>query len=364
MDSVTQNSVNSGGPRRGWHQLSVGALGVTLGFAFCATLLLTLLFTTSFWELLARTSGVALLLLWVFITVQGWPAQRLPTWLPRWVLTLVAMGVMAPLATFVMYLFAVRGDLPAFVGNPARVSGFAIITVTALVLGLLIALGAQLRQREAESHAQSLRFALERSQLERQALDAQLSLLQAQVQPHFLFNTLANVQALVESGSPRAAEVLKSLIAYLRAAVPRLQGGPTTLGDELALVRSYLALMQMRMPDRLSFSVEVDAALNSHPMPALAVLTLVENAVRHGIDPSEGGGRIEVGATAPAGGALRLWVRDTGVGLNPRSGTGLGTGLTNLRARLAALHGPTATLQFSEVLPHGVLAEIQLPIAY
>jgi sensor histidine kinase YesM len=143
------------------------------------------------------------------------------------------------------------------------------------------------REREAQARSRELQFALERSRLEKQAVDARLALLQAQIEPHFLFNTLANVQALVEAGSPRAAEVLKSLIAYLRAALPRLHDGPATLAQELALVRAYLELMQMRMPDRLQFSIDADASLQQRPFPPMALLTLVENAVRHGIDPLE-----------------------------------------------------------------------------
>ena len=340
-------------------QWLTGGLGIALGFAATAALLLSTYFMATFLELLARTIGVAVLLLIVFVGVQRLPAARLPRWLPRWVLTLLAMAVMAPAATFLMYLFSVRGDVTAFVSNPARVNGFITIASIALVLGMLIALSAQLRQREAEARALQLRFDLERSRLEHQALDARLSLLQAQVQPHFLFNTLANVQALVESGSPRAAPVLKSLIAYLRAAMPRLQGGLATLADEIGLVRAYLELMQMRMPDRLLFSLKVEDAALPRQVPALALLTLVENAVRHGVDPSVDGGSIEVGAALTSEAALRLWVRDTGVGMDPRAGNG--TGLTNLRARLMAMYGESASLQFSEIAPHGVLAEVTLP---
>ena len=151
------------------------------------------------------------------------------------------------------------------------------------------------------------------ARLERQALDARLALLHAQIEPHFLFNTLANVQALVDSGSPRAAPVLQSLIAYLRAAMPQLhEGGMSTLGDELELVRAYLELMHLRMPDRLQLRVDVDPALLALRFPPMALLTLVENAVRHGIDPSEQGGRIEVGGRLDAATRrVRLWVADT-----------------------------------------------------
>ena len=132
-------------------------------------------------------------------------------------------------------------------------------------------------------------------------------LLQAQVAPHFLFNTLANVQALVDAGSPQAAAVLRSLIAYLRAAVPRLHEAAATIERELQLVRPYLELMQMRMPDRLQYRDERrPVGRCAVRCPADDVLTLVENAVRHGIDPSEEGGRIDIGARREATAASRV----------------------------------------------------------
>jgi LytS/YehU family sensor histidine kinase len=153
--------------------------------------------------------------------------------------------------------------------------------------------------------------------------------------------------------------LLKSLIAYLRAAMPRLNDSNATLGSEVALVAAYLELMQMRMPDRLRWSLAVPAALHPRRFPAMALLTLVENAVRHGIDPSEAGGRIEVGARDDGSG-LRVWVRDTGRGLGEVGATG--TGLANLRARLQAAYGAAARLDLSEHSePQGVHAEIVLP---
>ena len=350
-------------PRSAWRRLlgafATGGLGVAIGFGFTAALLFSSFFITPFVELMVRTIFVALMLLLAFEVAQRWPDRRLPRWLPRWVFTLVLLGVMAPLATLMVALASVAGDLNSFVGNEARVRGFVIVTSTALTVGMLVALAAQLRQREALSREQALRFALEKSQFERQALDASLTLLQAQVQPHFLFNTLANVQALVESNSPRAAEVLKSLIAYLRASVPRLQGGMATLTDELTLVRAYLELMQMRMPDRLQFTMHADPALGTQPLPPLVLLTLVENAVRHGIDPGTEGGRIEISA-ALDGQRWRLWVEDSGVGMAADAPAGMG--LSNLRARLAGHHGAAASLILSEVQPHGVRAELSLPL--
>jgi sensor histidine kinase YesM len=222
-----------------------------------------------------------------------------------------------------------------------------------------IALGAMVRQRDAFARNQALAFELERSQLERNALDARLRLLQAQVAPHFLFNTLANVQALVDAGSPHASRVLKSLIAYLRAAVPRLNERTTTLGEELELVRAYLELMHMRMPDRLEYTLQIDEDAKTVRCPPMTLLTLVENAVRHGIDPGEEGGRIEIDARL-FDGRCQVRVTDTGIGLQP-TGTGLGTGLSTLRERLQLAFGGDAHLRLSEVEPHGVQAELDFP---
>jgi LytS/YehU family sensor histidine kinase len=174
-----------------------------------------------------------------------------------------------------------------------------------------------------------------------------------------LFNTLANVQALVDTGSPQASKVLASLIAYLRAAVPRMHEAATTLGQELDLVRAYLELMQMRMPDRLNFALRIDPAAKNLNCPPMTLLTLVENSVRHGIDPSEEGGRIDVDVTLHNGRCL-VRVSDTGVGLRSTS-AGLGTGLSTLRERMQLTFGSEAQLRLAEVEPHGVCAELDFP---
>jgi hypothetical protein len=224
------------------------------------------------------------------------------------------------------------------------------------------AVGALVRQREAFARDQATAFALERSELERRALDARFRLLQAQVEPHFLFNTLANVQTLVESGAPQATQVLKSLIAYLRAAVPRLHETSTTLGRELELVRAYLEVMHMRMPDRLSFDLRIDPGAINLVCPPMTLLTLVENAVRHGVDPSEIGGRIDIEVRLSAARCIAS-VSDTGVGLKAL-GRGLGTGLESLRERLKLAFAGDAELELREVSPHGVRAEVSFPARF
>ncbi len=345
-------------PAGRWANLLMALTGrrltVTLVMAVLASVAINPIFITPYVEVLGRVLLVAAILLLTYTFAEQWRGK----WLPRWLAQVLAVGVAAPVATFLAYLISVSGDLPAFLDHPGRIEGFFVITVVSLVFGILLALGALFRERGALLHAQTLEFALAKEQLERQALDARLGLLQAQIAPHFLFNTLANVQELVETGSPRAGPVFKSLIAYLRASMPQLNQSHATLGNELELVRSYLELMSMRMPDRLSYRLQVDASLTSLRFPPMALLTLVENAVRHGIDPSEDGGRIEVGASQdPSDGAVRVWVTDTGVGMTETATPG--TGLSNLRQRISAFFGPQAGLELSEPPPHGLRAEIR-----
>jgi LytS/YehU family sensor histidine kinase len=288
---------------------------------------------------------------------ERWP-KRVPRWLPRAALQLIGVAAVVPLAALLAYVVTTGGH-PNFHHEPKRVTGYGTLTVTGLLFAPWIAVGAMLKQRDAFARDQALKFELERSELERKALDARLRLLQAQVEPHFLFNTLANVQELVDAGSPQASSVLKSLIAYLRAAVSRMHEPATTLGQELQLVRAYLELMQMRMPDRLQFALQVDETATGLRCPPMTLLTLVENAVRHGIDPSEEGGRIDIDMGLRDG-RCHVRVRDTGVGLQPTS-RGLGTGLSTLRERLQLTFGNDAHLHLSEVQPHGVCAELDFP---
>lgn len=357
-------SLDHSAERQGWPAflatLSSRSVGVTIGLAVTVAVMLNPIFITPFATLLGRTLFVGMMLLLVFAASRLVPQSTLPDWLPRWLVPVAAVALAAPLFTAAVYVISAGGDIDAFSGMQGRLrlGGFLWIVGSAAALGLVMAGAALMRERLAEAERHALALELERSRLEKQSVDAQLSLLQAQIEPHFLFNTLANVQALVESNSPRAASVLTSLIAYLRAATPRLHDQLPTLGTEVTLVRAYLELMQMRMPDRLSFAVNVDAALHGLRFPAMALLTLVENAVRHGIDPGEQGGHIEVAAAQDAAG-VRVWVSDSGVGM--ADNVLPGTGLNNLRARIAAFFGAGAELILSEHAPQGLRAEISWP---
>jgi signal transduction histidine kinase len=293
-----------------------------------------------------------------FAAFEVWP-RSLPRWLQRWTLQVVAVGVFMPVTTVLIYVLSTPQGAPPFWKDPGRMSGWTHLTFAGLLLAPWTALAAIVRQKEAFARDQKLAFALERSELERQALDARLHLLQAQVAPHFLFNTLANVQALVDAGSPHASAVLRSLTAYLRAAVPVLHEAAATIERELQLVRPYLELMQMRMPDRLEYAMNVDPAALKVRCPPTTLLTLVENAVRHGIDPSEGGGRIDVDI-ARRGERCVVRVADTGAGLH-QSANGLGTGLMTLGERLQLIFGDAAHVRLTPNGPRGTVVEIDMP---
>ncbi len=336
-----------------WQRLTVTVVASTLIFV-----LLSLGWRSSATSLIVRTTILGLLAMLAFGLFEQWP-RRLPEWIGRWVLQVIAVAVTMPLGTCAIYVLSTKTNEPPFWTESDRLQGFAILTVMGLLVAPWLALAALVRQKDALSRYQLLQFELERSKLERQAIDARMNLLQAQVAPHFLFNTLANIKALVDTGSPQASAVLASLIAYLHAAVPRLYEPVTTLEQELQLVQAYLELMHMRIPDRLQFKLRADAAVRELYCPPISVLTLVENAVRHGIDPSEIGGYIEIDAQRE-GNRCRIRVSDSGMGLSNEDMSS-GTGLANLRERLRLMFGDAAHLTISARIPHGVNADLDFP---
>ena len=330
----------------------------TLCVSFTIGALIGIHWQSGWWSAVVRVVAIGFTAMLVFSLFEQWP-RRLPRWLPRWIIQVLAVAVSMPLVTLLIYTISTPEGAPPFWSVKDRMEGFAALTGLGVFLSPWIALGALVWQKEALAREQALALDLARSEADRLALDARLNLLQAQVAPHFLFNTLANVQALVEAGSPKAAAVLRSLVAYLRAAVPRLHDPVTTLGQELDLVRAYLELMRMRMPDRIEFELNVNEAARNLRCPPMTLLTLVENAVRHGLDPSEEGGRINIDVRLAEG---RCWIRvaDSGVGLQAAD-RGLGTGLAALRERLALLFGEAAKLVIRAREPKGVVAELEFP---
>ena len=211
-----------------------------------------------------------------------------------------------------------------------------------------LVLAAELQQRENR-----------RLEAEKQGLAAQLRMLQAQIEPHFLFNSLANVAALVESDPKLAGVLLDALIRYLRSSLTRTRAEGGTLGDEVALLTAYLDVLKIRMGQRLNYSFEVAPELLAAPFPPMLLQPLVENAVRHGLEPKLGGGSITVSARRD-GDHLQLKVSDDGLGFAEAPGNGIG--VANIRARLEALYGPTARFELVSAVDGGVQATLSLPI--
>jgi hypothetical protein len=216
------------------------------------------------------------------------------------------------------------------------------------------------RSRVAQRVAESERREAEYQRMSRQVTEAKLSALQAQVEPHFLYNTLASVQALTEVDPKRANEMTGHLIQYLRNALPKMRESLSTVGQEVELVRAYLNILQMRMGERLAFEISVAPGLESAPFPPLMLPSLVENAIKHGLEPQREGGKVTITAEA-ADGKTRVIVADTGRGLPEAPGQGVG--LANIRERLAALYGGGARLLIEANHPRGVRATLEVPRA-
>jgi hypothetical protein len=206
------------------------------------------------------------------------------------------------------------------------------------------------------------RSRLRRQQLRREASEARLRLLQGQIEPHLLFNTLANVQSLMDYDPPRAKRMLEAFSGYLRAGMSQLRQTDSTLRAELEMARAYLALHQIRMEDRLDYRIDACEEALAARMPALMLQPLVENAIHHGLEPKLDGGRVLVSAEVRAG-RLEVRVIDDGMGIDSpsrRLRPGAGMALANLRARLQTQFGPSASLSLQAGSP-GTRAVLDLP---
>ena len=208
-------------------------------------------------------------------------------------------------------------------------------------------------------NSQALALDASQRELERQAEEAQLQLLQAQIEPHFLFNTLANVRRLYRRQPAAGAEAIDSLMVYLRAALPQVRRTESTLGDEFDLAQAYLQLFRVRMGSRLRFTLDLPPELRAVPFPPMVLVTLTENAIKHGIAPADLGGTVRLGARLD-GGQLQVTVSDDGVGLGAASAGGSGVGLVNIRRQLAARFGDRARLTLEDA-GTGVRSRISLP---
>jgi hypothetical protein len=231
----------------------------------------------------------------------------------------------------------------------------SLLIVVSIILKVV--LGSKSR---AESQARQASAAAAQEGLKRQLAEAQLKMMQAQVEPHFLFNTLASVDYLIETDPARASRMQKNLIQYLRAALPQMREGTSSLGREIQQCRSYLEILKVRMDERLQFSINVPQGLQSAVFPPMMLLTLVENAIKHGLEPKPEGGSLSISAVI-SNGALQVAVADSGMGFGVAQRGGTGVGLANVRERLRALFGTEARLQIEANADGGTIATLVVP---
>ncbi len=236
----------------------------------------------------------------------------------------------------------------------------AISSIAVLIAGILIAIFIP-RERAARAQALAAKEEARANAAEREATLARMQLLEAQVEPHFLYNTLAHVMSLVDADPPLAKRMLHRLIELLRATAVAAKER-VTLAHEIDLLRAYLDLIAMRMGSRLAWSIDVPQALASLEVPPMLLQPIVENAIKHGLEPKVEGGRIDVRARREDA-TLVLTVTDTGLGIAPtRHADSTGLGLANLRARLSAVFGGAASLDIADHLPSGTEVTLVLPL--
>jgi signal transduction histidine kinase len=304
--------------------------------------------------------GIAMLLAVV------WSRNRVPVRGPRQYATVFFVVATAALAVIlVVDAWETRGTFGFDAGEAPlgeALAGFALDVLPTWVryslFGLLIG-SAWLYVRAEADHVASLQqCAVDSARMDEQTAEARLLMLEAQIEPHFLFNTLANVKRLYDTDQASGARMLRNLKDYLAIALPQMRETRTTLAREVDHATAYLGIQQVRMGRRLTFGIDLPEELRNARMPSLMLLTLVENAIKHGLGPLQAGGRIDLRASSDAG-RLRVDVADTGQGFAKSAGGG--TGLANIRARLRAIFGQAATLSLALNTPQGVIATIVLP---
>lgn len=331
--------------------LTIGRVLWVTVVAAAAALAVVWLFINTYLDLLVTALCVGYTSM-VLFTVAGNIRQSR---VPREAMQILAIIAGSILGTILAGLVKGRAFSTMF---SERMWGVAISMGLGVGFGCVVVATVILREKHARDQARILRAEAERHQMEKSVLEARLALMQAQVEPHFLFNTLANVQHLVETDPAGASRMLDSLIQYLRAALPQMREAATNLGREVDMARAFLEINRVRMGSRLAFAIEVPDALKGRAFPPMMLISLVENAIKHGVDPCCDCGSILIRAEE-AEGRLKVSVTDTGEGIRPKKGGGVG--LTNIRERLKALYGGSARLVLEENAPRGVVAFIEVP---
>ncbi len=281
---------------------------------------------------------------------------------------LIHIVVSAPIAA-VFIAILIGATLDRYYGNDLRQTfylRFQATLIAGLSAGLLYAAVAAavvyLRAQRLVITNKRLSVEINESDVQRQLTETRLRLLQAQIEPHFLFNTLASAQQLSQKGAPDAAKLIGHLVRFLRMSIPSMREDRGALKRELEQVAAYLSIMQTRMGERLTFSVHSDPEVADFQLPPALVMTLVENAIKHGVEPAADGGNVDVRALLE-GENIVISVSDTGVGLTSTESSeiGGGLGLSNIAQRLQAIYGTDANVKLTQNSPHGCIAMLTIP---
>lgn len=335
-----------------WRKAEYSTLLFTVAVCCAIALISDLQRPTSLADDLITANAIGLSC-WAFTTLVRIPfGGRLPVW---------GLVLSIPVGTVIGAKLANLTGAPDITASLLHDTGIARQTLLSIatVVGVVMVLFLYF------SHSMSVREALERerrrtAEASHAETAARLALLQAQIEPHFLFNTLANIHSLIQEDPEKASVVLEELNAYLRTSLRRTRQPTSTLAEELALIEALLAIAVARLGRRLEYTISVPEELRSQQLPPLLLQPLVENAIRHGIEPAITGGRIRV-EVCRVHDALELTVADTGVGLNEEAPQGVG--LANIRARLASLYAGEGKLALYANAPHGVIAKLLIPAA-
>ncbi|MXX06461.1 MAG: hypothetical protein F4Z71_06835 [Gammaproteobacteria bacterium] len=284
-----------------------------------------------------------------FVLAHDWLSGRIGPWLAP--IPIVALGLAAGLVIG----GALVGNHPLYFFT----QNFATLAL-ALFFGITGSLIFYTRERLYRTSQKLAESELRQSQQQKLIAETELKLLQAQIEPHFLFNTLSNIAQLIPGNPELAGKTLDNLTTLLRASLTRTRTGETTLGQEIEFAAAYLAIQATRMQGRLRYEIDLPGELSDIPLPPLLVQPLLENAVTHGIEPLSAGGEVSFTARK-IDDELILSVHDSGAGIS-ETGVNGGTGLRNVRDRLRLRYGPKASLELTPANPRGVNAIINIPL--
>jgi sensor histidine kinase YesM len=235
---------------------------------------------------------------------------------------------------------------------------FVPVMILGIMFGSIISYFFSYRERISRAETLIQEERIKRLANEKEMAETSLRLLQAQIEPHFLFNTLSNILSLLDTDLEGGKSMLANFIHYLRTALPKTRGETTTIGHEMEMIQAYLNIFKVRMGDRLRYRIDIPEGMKDLPFPPMLVQPLVENAIRHGLEPKIGGGELVIRGHNKQD-VICLEVSDTGSGLNEHDNSGIG--LSNIRERLRSLYGTKGRLILEENRPSGLKATIEVP---